>query len=170
MYTFSELISRTIVPEAKGRHKPIVHTLSSRIEPKTKQAPGVYEAEVFSFLFANKEELGIKAVMKFTALLVDGAVELTDGTRLAVEVKFRMNWQKACQAEWQFRTFLRMDARPFPVAGGVVIFQEFQGDWQRQAASRLLLNGWTEWYQGHADVDGFRLDLLRFHAGILEGF
>lgn len=50
-----------------------------------------YEANVFNFLLANREFLGIVAVLKFQGLLVDRAVELTTGQRLAVEVKYRMN-------------------------------------------------------------------------------
>ena len=171
MHTLSELIGRAITPEAKDRHSPKVVTLSSPIDPNTEKAHGQYEADVFNFLLANKEPLGIKAVMKFTALLVDGAVELIDGSRLTVEVKFRMNWEKACQAEWQFRTFMkRTDVRPFPVDGGIVVFEEFSGDRIRQGARRLLENGWSHWYRGHAEVDRFRLDLLRLRTGQLETF
>ncbi len=171
MTTLVELIGRDITPEAKDHHKPTTLTLSAPIQPNTEKAHGQYEADVLNFLFANKELLGIKAVIKFTALLVDGAVELLDGRRFTVEVKFRMNWEKACQAEWQFRNFMKRTAiRPFPVAGGIVIFEEFSGDWTRQAARRLLENGWSHWYRGHAEVDGFRLDLLRLRAGKLEAF
>jgi hypothetical protein len=171
MATLSELIGRAITPEAMDRKNPRVVTLSAPIQPNTKKEHGQYEAEVFNSLLANKEALGIKAVMKFTALLVDGAVELIDGRRLTVEVKFRMNWEKACQAEWEFRTFMkRTDVRPFPVDGGIVVFEEFSGDWNRQAACRLLENGWTRWYRGHAEVDGVRQNLLRLRAGKLEGF
>src|SRR5262245_6325484 len=106
MPTLSELIGRTITPEAKDSNKPKVVTLSAPIQPNTVKEHGRYEADVFNFLLAHKEPLGIKAVMKFSALFVDGAVELIDGKRLTVEVKFRMNWEKACQAEWQFRTFM----------------------------------------------------------------
>lgn len=171
MPTISELIGRGITPEAKDRHSATVVTLSSPVEPNTEKAHGQYEAEVFNFLLVNKEPLGIKAVMKFTALLLDGAVELVDGRRLAVEIKFRMNWEKACVAGWQFRTFLHnTDDRPFPVDGGIVIFEEFSGDWNRQAACRLLENGWSHWYRGHADVDGLRVNLLRLRGGKLEAF
>lgn len=171
MTTLSELIGRAITPEAKDRNNPTTVTLSVPIQPNTEKSHGQYEADVLNFLLANKERLGIKAVMKFTALLVDGAVELIDGRRLTVEVKFRMNWEKACQAEWQFRTFMkRTDVRPFPVDGGIVVFEEFSGDWNRQAACRLLENGWSHWYRGHADVDGCRVDLLRLRAGGLQGF
>ncbi len=171
MTTLAELFGRDITPEAKDRNSPRIATLSAPIEPNTQKAHGQYEADVFNFLLANKEPLGIKAVMKFTALLVDGAIELIDGRRLTVEVKYRMNWEKACQSEWQFRTFMkRTDVRPFPVDGGVVVFEEFSGDWVRQAARRLLENGWSQWYRGHAEVDGVRVDLLRLRDGKLEGF
>lgn len=171
MASLSELIGRAITPEAKGRNNPTIVTLSAPIQSSTEKPHGQYEADVFNFLLANKERLGIKAVMKFTALLVDGAVELIDGRRLAVEVKFRMNWEKACQAEWEFRTFMRrIDVKPFDVAGGIVVFEEFSGDWNRRAASRLWENGWSHWYRGHADVDGCRVDLLRLRAELLQDF
>jgi hypothetical protein len=169
--TLSELIGRDITPETKSHHTPKVDSLSAPLKPNTEKAHGQYEAEVFNFLLANKEQLGIKDVVKFTALLVDGAVELIDGRRLAVEVKYRMNWEKACQAEWQFRTAMkRTTVWPFPVAGGIVIFEEFSGDWLLQPARRLLENGWNQWYSGHAEVDGGRLDLLRFRNEKMEGF
>ncbi|MSQ96763.1 MAG: hypothetical protein EXR98_19715 [Gemmataceae bacterium] len=132
MPTLSELLSRKIAPEAIDPHCPSVVTLSAPILPRTNKADGQYEAEVFNLLLANKVSLGIKTVMMFTALRVDGAVELIDGRRLIVEVKFRMNWEQACKAEWEFRTFMkRTDVRPFPVDGGLVVFDEFSGDWAR---------------------------------------
>jgi hypothetical protein len=171
MSTLSELLGRAITPEAKDRNRSTNVTLSAPIQPNTKKPHGQYESAVFNFLLANKELLGIKAVMRFTALLVDGAVELIDGRRLTVEVKFRMNWEKACQAEWQFRNFMkRAELRPFLVDGGIVVFEEFSGDWSRQSACRLLENGWSHWYRGHSHVDGLRLDLLRLRSEKLEGF
>jgi hypothetical protein len=126
---------------------------------------------VFNFLLANQVTLGIKSVLKFTALLVDGAIELLDGKRLTVEIKYRMNWEKACQAEWQFRHFLKtVEAKDNPVNGGLVCFEEFSGDWKRQVKRRLLENGWNHWYRSHSEVDGFRLGLLRFCGGSLESF
>ncbi len=173
MATLSELISRCIIPEAKGDHKPSVQILSAPIHARSEKPQDQYETEVFNFLLAkpNQEELGIKKVMKFTALLVDGAVELMDDKRLTVEIKFCMNWLKACQAEWQFRRFLkRIDRRPFAVDGGIVFFEEFSGDWKRRGGGRLFENGWSHWYRGHSEVEGLRLDLLRRRDGKLEGF
>jgi hypothetical protein len=171
MATLFELISRSITPEALERNSPKVETLCAPIQGNGQKPHGQYEARVFNFLLANKEGLGIKAVMKFTALLVDGAVELIDGKRLTVEVKLRMNWEKACQAEYQFRNFVkRTDRKPFSVDGGIVIFEEFSGDWNRKAGCRLLENGWSKWYRNHSEVDEFRVDLLRLRGEKLEGF
>ncbi len=133
--------------------------------------PRAYEAEVFNFLLANKKCLGINSIFKFKALLVDGALELVDGQRLAVEVKFRMNWMKACQAEWQFRNFLKRDAaREVRLSGGLVFFAEFTGDWNKKAALKRCEDGWNRWYSGHHEVNGLRLDLLRLRGGELEGY
>jgi hypothetical protein len=171
MRALSKMIGLTITPEPKDCQKPRVVTLTAPIQAKSKKPEVQYESDVFNFFLANKEELGIRAVMKFSALVVDGALELFDGRRLTVEVKFRMNWERACQAEWQFRTFMKEpDSRPFPVDGGIVVFEDFSGDWNRKAACRHLENGWSHWYRGHAEVDGRRLDLLRLRADKLEDF
>ena len=91
--------------------------------------PLVYEDEVFNFLLGNAKALAIAKVLRFNALLVDGAVELANGQRLAVEIMYKMNWRKACQAEWQFRNFLkRPEAAQGPVVGGLVFFNAFNED------------------------------------------
>jgi hypothetical protein len=64
--------------------------------------------------------LGIQTALKFTNLKVDGAIVLVDGRRLAVEIKYRMNWTKACKAESEFRRFLQIsEATTHPVSGAV---------------------------------------------------
>jgi hypothetical protein len=129
----------------------------------------VYENEVFNFLLGNRKLLGIAKVLMFKALLMDGAVEFADGRRLALEIKFRMNWEKACQAEWQFRNFLkRSEAGEGPVVGGLVFFEAFSADWAQRPASRTLENGWNYWYEGHCDVEGLPLHLVRLREGQLE--
>jgi hypothetical protein len=159
MTLLSSYLGRPITPEQKDRNDPKVESLDSPMPAKSGKPHDQFEAAAFSHLWRNRQALGIRRVIKFTALLLDGAVELGDGRLLAVEIKFRMNWEKACQAEWQFRTFLsRADRRPFPVDGGIVLFEEFSGDWDRQPARRRLKNGWNFWYMGHAEVDGLRLD------------
>jgi hypothetical protein len=79
---------------------------------------------------------------------------------------------KACQAEWQIRHFLRAgnEEKPLHWRGGIVVFEEFSADWARRIGSRALENGWNHWYLLHADLDGVRVDLLRFRRGKLHGF
>jgi hypothetical protein len=110
-------------------------------------------------------------------LVVDGAIELVDGTRLAIEVKMRMNWTKACQAEWQFKQFLNQtnEARVHPVSGTIVFFEEFKGDgWERQARRRLLQNGWNHWYTYYSKVEHkaqeYRMDLFRICEARFEHY
>jgi hypothetical protein len=121
----------------------------------------VFEAMVLNFLLDHRDQLGIQRIERFSNLLLDGAVVLTDERRLGVEVKYRMNWMKACQAEWQFRTFVhRGHTTVAPISGGLVFFEEFTGDWRGA--------GWRNWYLGHAEADGLRLDLLRLKNDRLE--
>jgi hypothetical protein len=171
MPTIAELIARQIVPEDKGSHEPRTQKLSGPIEPHSDKPHDQYEAGVFSCLWEHRKQLGIESVLKFTARLVDGCIVLVDGRRLAVEVKYCMNWKKALEAESEFRRFLkRCEGEAEGVKGGIVFFQEFSGDWMRRAACRELENGWSHWYRDHLMVEGLRLDLLRlFRSQSSEG-
>lgn len=171
--TIAELISLPVSPEERNRRKPVVTPLDAPVcLPDTAKLPRKFECEVFNFLLGNRDALGIKTVFRFKNLFVDGAILLTDGRRLAVEAKLRMNWTKALQAESEFRRFLlTSEAKANPVSGVVVFFEAFQGDgWHRRAKSRLLENGWNHWYANYARVDGHRADLFRFSLGAFEHY
>ncbi len=169
MSSIAEMIGLPIMPEPKARHDPTRELMEAQIQVEGLKPHSKYEIDVFNFLFEKRKLLKIARVERFTALLVDGAIELEgDGRRLTVEVKYRMNWEKACQAEWQFRNYKRRN--PDKVDGGLVIFEQFSGDWQRKQGARLLENGWSHWYRGHAEVDIQRLDLLRLQGTKLENF
>jgi hypothetical protein len=171
MAILSELISLHITPEKKTPKNWSIEELSGLTAVRGVKEHCVYEAEVFNYLVTNKVSLGIKTVMRFSCLLVEGAVDLTDGRRLTIEVKYRMNWGKACQAECQFRNFLKRHTEDAgPVQGGLVFFEEFSGDWDHQTASRNKPNGWDNWYIGHSQVENLRVDLLRFCGGTLESY
>src|SRR4051812_32685725 len=96
--TLSEITSRLYVPEKKVPKPPEMKVLIAPMAAKSSKLHDAYEAEVFNYLLANREPLGIKKVFQFKNLWVDGAVELSNNRRLALEIKFRMNWLKACQA------------------------------------------------------------------------
>jgi hypothetical protein len=170
--TLSDLITRRIDPEAFARRQPSAEVVVAPARLKGPDGPAAYENEVFNFLLKHKARLGIQDVTRFKNRLVDGELVLSDGTRLPIEIKWRMNWMKACQAEWQIRHFLRTanDETPHHRRGGIVVFEEFSADWARQIGSRALENGWSHWYLFHAYLDGVRVDLLRFRRGTLRGF
>jgi hypothetical protein len=171
MESFEQLLARNIVAEPRRWNRSTITTLGAPATRPSSDVPRAYEDEVFNFLLGNAEALGIASVLHFKSLLVDGAVEFADGRRLAVEIKYRMNWKKACQAEWQFRNFLkRPEAAQGPVVGGVVFFHAFNDDWVRKPASRTLENGWNYWYEGHCEVEGLPLHLVRLSDGELEVF
>ncbi|MBI2806618.1 MAG: hypothetical protein HYX68_16680 [Planctomycetes bacterium] len=171
--TIADLISLEFKPEDRNRRKPVVTPLVTPLcLPETTKLPRKFECEVFNFLLANKDALGIETVFRFKNLFVDGAILLTDGRRLTVEVKLRMNWSKALQAESEFRRFLlTSEAKANPVNGMVVFFEEFQGDgWHRRAKSRLLENGWNHWYANYFRIEGYRADLFRLRKGVFEHY
>jgi len=177
MATISDLISLDINPEDQLHRKEKVTPLSFEellVYSANAQPSRKYEFDVFNFLLRNKDTLGIQTVFKFENLFIDGAILLDDGkTRLAVEIKLRMNWTKACQAGWQLKHFITrtQEAKANPVSGAIVFFEEFQGDgWHVKADCRLLQNGWNHWYEYHSKVEGRRVDLFRMCQGEIEHY
>jgi len=60
---------------------------------------------------------------------LDAQLLLRDGRRVFVEVKYRMNRPRACQAEWQFAEYAKLTGdRQTRRTCGLVIFGEFTGD------------------------------------------
>jgi hypothetical protein len=85
MRTIAELVGLTVTPEASKKCKPVVTPIKAPLScPETVNLPRKFECEVFNFLLENKEDLGVETVFRFKNLLVDGAILLTDGRRLAV--------------------------------------------------------------------------------------
>jgi hypothetical protein len=171
--SIADLIGQEIKPEERKRRKPVVTILSDPLLcPEAAKLPRKYECEVFNFLLENKPTLGIQTVFKFQNLHIDGAIVLADGRRLAVEIKLRMNWTKALQAQMEIRRFLlTSEAKSNPVAGAIIFIAKFQGDgWHRKAKCRFLENGWNHWYANYFKIDGYRADLLRLSDGTLEHY
>jgi hypothetical protein len=170
--SLAELMNRRITPEEARVNRPTIRRLDSALLGTRAEPAYVFEDAVFNFLRDQKESLGIEAVSKCANLRIDGILDLDNGDRLVLEVKYRMNWHKACQANWQFSWFLkRPEAKTRPIRGCLVVFEEFDGHgWQRRPASRLLENGWNYWYTEHSEVDGFPAHLARFRHGALERY
>jgi len=130
--------------------------------------PAIFERRVFQCLVKGRQALGIKAVLAAQNMLIDGGLVLHDGRFVAIEMKFRMNWLKACQAGWQFEKFLASaEGRHRSPRSGIVFFAAFSGDWARSIGD--VERGWVHWYTGHSVLaqGAFRLHLIRFNRGCL---
>jgi hypothetical protein len=100
------------VIDGDGWSGPIAVMREGKLEPFSPDGqsgrnsePAVFEQAVFSYLFDHREVLGVRAVVRAKALRVDGLVELDDGRRIAIEVKYRLNWANATQALRQIEWF-----------------------------------------------------------------
>ena len=172
MESLADLISRDISPEPGRVNSPTAHPIDAPIlADGTETEPHAFEIAVFNFLLAHKEALGVKAVWRCRNVRIDGLVDLDDGRRVALEIKYRMNWEKACQACAQFGWYrTRVEANEKPLSSGLVVFEAFSGDWARRKPHWLLENGWSFFYMDHREVEGLRVDLVRLRDGMLESF
>lgn len=164
--SLADLLAGKIVPEQGRTNEPGADRLDVPFPTLgTATAPRAFEISVFNFLLAQKRPLGISDVWRCKNVRIDGLLDLEDGRRLALEIKFRMNWEKACQSCSQFSWYRnRVEAKEKPLSGGLVIFEEFSGGWARRKPKWLLQNGWNFFYGDHHDVEGLRVDLLRFRG------
>jgi hypothetical protein len=168
--TIASIINTPIPPSLVARSPArLIELTSPPISGRT-AIPDVFECTVLTFLFEHRQTLGIARLFHAKNLLVDGGLTLADGRFLAVEIKYRMNWLKACQTGWQLGQFTRMpEAGRYRPVGGVVFFEEFSGVWARRRGE--MERGWLNWYADHAVLPGddtFRVDLVRFRQGHLE--
>jgi hypothetical protein len=167
MKTLAEIIARQIEPIRKNRKKGEENVLGRTLtlNPAAK-LPAQYEVRCFNFLVNNKVDLGISTVKRFKNRLVDGEILLSDQRLFVLEIKFRMGWLKECQAEWQFRQFLKrigeQNAKRYH--GAVVMFESFSGDWGRKAKKDTDHSyGWDAWYFAYHDkIDGKPMSLVMF--------
>jgi len=168
----TDLISRDISPEPGRVNSPAAHPIDAPILAMgTETEPHAFEIAVFNFLLTHKEPLGISAVWRCRNVRIDGLVDLVDGRRVALEIKYRMNWEKACQACAQFGWYRNhVEAKEKPLTSGLVVFETFTGDWARRKPKWLLENGWSFFYMDHREVEGLRVDLARLRDGAMESF
>lgn len=128
-----------------------------------------YERQVLAKLFENRHKLGIDKVYRFKNQSMDGELLLQDGSLVPFEIKFRMNWLKACQANWQFARFIKLTGRN-GCNTGIVFFEEFSGDWDITAKSRSIQNGWIRWYKEHYQLQDLTFHLVRLRNGEIETY
>jgi hypothetical protein len=168
----AKLIDREISPEPSRPRKATRIPIDAPIAATgAEKEPAAFERAALNFLAEHGEDLGISGLWRCKNTRIDALVELKDRRRLAVEVKFRMNWEKACQACAQIGWFhVQAEPEGTPIDGGVVIFEDFTGDWARRKARCLVEPGWSYFYTDHHCAEGVRVDLLRLRAGKLETF
>jgi hypothetical protein len=167
--TIARLIAPPFPVSPRSKKNPDLEAVGR----KGRGAPDRYERQVFRYLRSHGRRHGITSVRKLGNVLIDGTLMLKDGRCLVIETKYRMGWLKACQAGWQVAAFLRLpEGRRCRPASALIIFEQFSGDWARSRKGSSIENGWFHWYTDHARIAGrphFRLDLVRFRRGQLEG-
>jgi hypothetical protein len=168
----ASLLEARILPEPARVNRPTTMLLTAPLVARSAAtAAGAYETTVLNFLLAEREHLGISHLWRCRSSRVDALAELDDGRRIGIEIKYRMNWEKACQAGHQFTWYReRVQTKETALAAGVVVFERFSGDWARHSPSRVLENGWNYWYADHHDVDGLRIDLIRLSQNGMETY
>jgi hypothetical protein len=157
MQLLPELFNSTIEGECAKVLAPRADPLSSfREKIGRENAAAAYEIDVFNFLVQEKAALGVSEIWRCRNSRVDGLVRLVNGRTLAVEVKYRMNWEKACQACAQISWYRTRaaDVLDLGIDGGLVFFEAFSGYRARRKPTWLLENGWNFWYADHREIDG----------------
>jgi|SRR6516225_1994464 hypothetical protein len=166
----ADLIDKEILPEPSKPSPPAWHSVDAPM-PATGTPPAVFEADVFNFLLNHKEPLGIRELWRCKNVRIDGLLALDDGRRVALEVKYKMDWEKACQAcaqvAWYRKSLMTEDKS---LDSGLVVFNEFARDWARTKKSSLVEIGWSNWYAEHREAEGVRMDLVRLRDGVFESF
>ncbi len=173
LLSVAQILHRVVTPapvKSKGPEDTRLRTPRD-VEVRGKRPANLFEARVFRFLVRNHRALGLREVHRFKNQMIDGALVLTTGARVALEIKYRVGWDTACRSHWQIETFLAArprGRRPYPY--GVVIFGAFGGDWARARHGRAV--GWDHWYRGYASLRGrsIRIALVQFATGGLRPY
>jgi hypothetical protein len=168
----AELISTEISPEPSRQKRPNRMAVEQPLlATPNETVPKAFERRVFNHLLKHHERLGISRVWKCENVRIDGLLQLEDGRHVAVEIKYQMNWAKACQAcaqiGWYHSGSYFDDSQ---IEAGLVVFETFSGDWATRRGSSAAERGWSNFYAEHHQIDGIRVDLLRLRNEILTTF
>jgi len=171
--SIAQLLHRVVTPPSvKSMALGDVHVRKANdVQTRGTSPTDLFETQVFRFLARYQRELELREVRRFRNQLIDGALVLTNGTRVALEVKYQLGWDTACRSNWQIEWFLRRYQRERNYYRyGLVIFGAFSGDWKRLRRGRAV--GWDHWYRGHAGFNGraIRISLVQFARGKLRPY
>lgn len=173
MAKLTELIDTITEPTEKYVSKsPSIESIKPQVKPY-KSAAKRFETNVFNFLSSNRTELGIANVSRLLNQRIDGIIETESSELLLLEIKYVMNWDNACRCNCQFEQYFKISKdQSQKCKRGIVIFEEFSGDWNRRPDKRKLEKGWHNWYQEHAKMFSrpFPIFLLQFDGKSLKSF
>jgi hypothetical protein len=120
-----------------------------------------FEKSVFYYLETHKKEHGIETVFPFQSMRVDGALLLSNGQAIVLEIKQRLAWLRACNARIELQTMrtnpkmwkLYVDKVSEKVDGGLIIFEQFSADWENPWVKRnISQRGWHQFYSEEAVI------------------
>jgi len=117
------------------------------VKPTTK-----FEKEVLNYLFENRKQLGIEEVYALENMHIDGAMKLTNGTTILLEIKYALNWRNCCNAKVAIQRFIQEELfKTLPTnqipERALVIFNHFSGDWAKKKENHIHDNGWSFFYE-----------------------
>jgi hypothetical protein len=148
-----ELFTKDIKPETR-RKKPSICLHCSEIlaTKKRNSKPAKFENEVFTNFCMDKHSQGIHEVYKLENMLIDGAIELSNGKLVLVEVKYALNWHNCCNARVEIQRFMEerlYDSLPVNKVPerALIVFHHFSRDWEEKAENRKHKNGWNFFYE-----------------------
>lgn len=152
----------------KNRRPPETDEVTKPLEVKKyDKKPKQFEAEVFNFLLRKKSGLGISKIYKLKNLLIDGAIKLSNGKTVLLEIKYRLGWMKSCNAMIQMQRFMlekRYDESEIKkVSAGVIIFNQFSADWEKhwKKQSNCGEKGWYLFYEEQEAFKDFTTHILQ---------
>ena len=154
--------------------KEITTTLST----EEFKAPQRFEHKVFNYLLNNKSTLKIKGIYKLNNSRIDGLIEFENGELSMLEVKYRLSWIKCCNARIEFENFMRRETYNHhkiklhnPPTSGIIIFENFDGDWNRKTIDKEVANGWTKFYEEQKHFEkskSMKIDIVQLKENKLE--
>jgi hypothetical protein len=172
MERLADLRRRTVDPEPTASPAPVIQPFNSMaLAEGPPWVPATFETAAFNFLLEHRQALGVATIWRCKNVRIDGMIELDDGSRLGIEVKYAMNWEKACQACAQIALYQERFPGDLQLDGGLVVFDHFTNDWARKKRKDSPIeSGWSHWYSEHQEVGKLRVDLARLRDGRIESY
>ncbi|MCB0561262.1 MAG: hypothetical protein H6573_08865 [Lewinellaceae bacterium] len=142
-----------------NRNKPSKEEITSKNSIEKEDEALQFETNALNFLDQNRSRLQIRNLFRLKNSLVDGFVETEQGTGIAIEFKYALNWNKSNVARSQiinfsnYEIYKQLDVKKPNL--GLIVFNHFSGDWNRVSGNRDIPNGWLQFYYEQRGYDQF---------------